>query len=128
MTQNYTKRKRRKLTRIGKERRKLTRIARELYNKGVVDERKSAALYRRISKELREAGFNIQASALELLVETEELHKDILNEIIGDINEQIIMSIYKKSTTLSADSHLTFLARKGKQLYDPSGRIIKTDR
>lgn len=86
-----------------RERTKLSRIADKLYRDGVGDEHKAAALYRRLSKELRNAGLYMQADALDLMAGSAEVSKDILNEIIEDIREQVIVSQFKKETTLKGD-------------------------
>ena len=83
-----------------KERNRFKRIADKLYRNGVEDEHKAVVFYRRMSKELREAGLYTEADALEIIADSEEVHKDILNEIIKDIEEKIIVSQFKKETTL----------------------------
>lgn len=86
-----------------RERNKLSRIADKLYRDGVEDEHRTAALYRRLSKELRVVGLYMQADALDLMAGNTEVSKDILNEIIKDIREQVIVSQFTKETTLKGD-------------------------
>lgn len=83
-----------------KERNRFKRIADKLYRNGVEDEHKAVVFYRRMSKELREAGLYTEADALEIIADSEEIHKSVLNEIIKDIEEKIILSQFKKETVL----------------------------
>ena len=99
-----------KLTR--KERNRLSHIANKLYRDGVKDEHKAAAFYKRIAEELRKVGLYMEADALAVMAESEELHKSILNEIIADINEKVIVSQFKKETTLKGER--PFIGRLGK--------------
>jgi len=90
----------------------LTRLANMLYRDAVSDEHKAAVFYRRIAEILRNDGFYTQADALILIAEGEEIHKDILNEIIADIREQVIVSQFKKETTLKGESSLMSRLKK----------------
>ncbi len=86
-----------------RKRDRLTRIANKLYRDGVSDEHKAIAFYKRISTELEKIGLHQEADYIRRMIESKELHKDILNEIIEDINEKVIVSSFKKETTLKGD-------------------------
>ena len=86
-----------------KQRDRLTRIAKKLYRDGVSDEHKAIAFYKRISGELEKIGLHKEADYIRRMIKSKELHKDILNEIIEDINEKVILSSFKKETTLKGD-------------------------
>lgn len=89
----------------------LTRLADKLYRDNVEDERKAAVSYRRMAWILRGEGFYTQAEALESIAESEDLHKEILNEIIQDIREQVIVSQFKKETTVKGERRSPFKRR-----------------
>lgn len=93
MTQKLTK----------KERDKLARIANKLYRNGLGDEHKAMTFYRRMVVELRKVGFYTEADALDLMAEGAETTKELLSEIIQDIREKVVVSSFKKETTLKGD-------------------------
>ena len=95
-----------------KERNTLYKLMNSLYRTGVEDERAAAAFYRRMSEKLRNIGLYIEADVLVTMAESEEIHKDILNEIIADIREKVIVSQFTKETTLKDDR--TFVSMIGK--------------
>lgn len=95
-----------------RERNRLIRIAKKLYRDGVSDEHKAIAFYKRISNELEKIGLHKEADYIRRMIESKELHKDILNEIIQDINEKVIVSSFKKETTLKGNRSL--IGRLGK--------------
>lgn len=86
-----------------RERTKLSRIANKLYRDGVSDEHKAIAFYKRVSGELERIGLHKEADYIRRMIKSKELHKDILNEIIQDINEKVIVSQFKGEVTLKGD-------------------------
>jgi len=99
-----------------RSRNRLSRIANTLYRDGVADEHKAVAFYKRMTKELRDIGFNKEADALELIAKSEEAHKDILNEIILNIKEKILLSQFKKETVLKGEPRkFVLMGRRNKR-------------
>lgn len=88
------------------------RIAKKLYRDGVQDERKAAFFYRRMSKELRDSGLHSEADALVVMAESEEVHKDILNEIIADIKEKVILSQFQIEVTYKGKKGSLLMRRR----------------
>lgn len=67
----------------------MKRLAEKLYRDCVADERKAAATYRRLAKELEGLGFHDSAETLKVLVKSEETHMAIVNDIIFFLNQRI---------------------------------------
>lgn len=87
--------------RIGSSReKKLRRIINSLKRDGVEDEIRAVRYYTDMAKELRSAGFEDLARALELIVESESSHRDILSSAVTTIEMKVIANQFTKETTL----------------------------
>jgi len=75
--------------RLTKKQEKMKRLSSKLWRDCIPDEMKAAATYRRIAKELEELELHDEAKTLRILVESEEAHKDILNNIINLLNQRV---------------------------------------
>lgn len=82
-----------KLTR---EQRKVKRLIDKLWRDGVKDEHNAVAFYRTIAKEFRDLGYSKEAKILDTIMEHEQIHKDILNEMIKDLEREVIWKKYLK--------------------------------
>jgi len=65
-----------------------------LWRDGVSDEQKAVAFYRNRAKELRELGFVSQADVLDTISQHEQIHKDILNDLIDSLNREVLLKEY----------------------------------
>ena len=73
---------------------KVRRLINTLWRDGVSDEHKAVAFYRNRAKEFRALGMTAQADVLEMISQHEQIHKDILNEMIDNLNREIILKEY----------------------------------
>ena len=69
--------------------RKMKRLADKLWRDCIPDERKAAATYRRIAKELEKLELHDSAEALKIMVQSEETHMVIINDIIFFLKQRI---------------------------------------
>lgn len=86
-----------------RQRNRLHSLAKRLYSEGVDDEHKSIAFYKRMAEELRVLNLRDEAKVLDSIIESEEIHKKLLNEIVEDLKEKVILSQFKKETTLKGN-------------------------
>ena len=75
--------------RLTKKQEKMKRLSRKLWKDCIPDEMKAAATYRRIARELEELGLYDSARAINIIAESEEAHKDMLNSIIDLLNQRV---------------------------------------
>lgn len=74
----------------------MKRLVDKIWRDCVSDEKKAAATYRRLARELEELGFHDSSQAVELLVKSEETHMQILNEIIDFLKQRIQIEELKR--------------------------------
>lgn len=82
--------------RLTREQRRIKRIMDKLEKEGVKYEHQSVAFYRKRAKEFEGAGYHEEAAIMKTISDHEQIHKDILNNLILDLQRKVIWKEYLK--------------------------------
>ena len=65
-----------------------------LYKEGVERARRSVTFYRKRASEFQDTGYSDEAGVLKLLMDSSEIHQDILNEMIDNLRVKVLWKEY----------------------------------
>ena len=84
------------IPKLTRDQRRVKRIMNKLQKEGVPDEHKAVAFYRKRAKEFEAAGYYEEAEIMKTISEHEQIHKDLLNEMILNLERKVIWKDYLK--------------------------------
>ena len=82
------------IQRLTREQRRIKRIMDKLKKEAIEDEHKAVAFYRSRAKEFRDAGYYEEAEIMNAISEHEQIHKDIINEMLLNLERKVIWKKY----------------------------------
>jgi len=82
------------IQRLTREQRRIKRIMDKLEKKAIKDEHEAVAFYRNRAKEFRNAGYYEEAEIMDTISKHEQIHKDIINEMLLDLQRKVIWKKY----------------------------------